>query len=182
VNNRGESERFLYYDGPTNLNPPFQLFLQGDILQALANKQEDQDHRVLGNAGGVSDTPSAPKTFIDHDGWSGLFIRVNGREITGQPLNRPLGTGPTLNGDEVEKALVDIIEQRAPWGEKTPRGLTDSEAAGFMDCWRTDFFKEGQRVLLFFNQATYDQFCPMVVRPKPTELVRVGIILTEFKQ
>jgi hypothetical protein len=32
------------------------------------------------------------------------------------------------------------------------------------------------------SRQDYDNACPMQIRPEPTEIVRVGIVWTEFKQ
>jgi hypothetical protein len=64
----------------------------------------------------------------------------------------------------------------------TDRGLTASEAAGMLDCWKTPFLRTpGRRVLLFMPKREYDYTCPLYVRPEPAQRVRVGIVLTELK-
>ena len=61
------------------------------------------------------------------------------------------------------------------------RGLTPSEAAGLVDCWRPAFFENpGHRALVFLTREEYDRACPMVIRPTPTETARVGLLWTEF--
>jgi hypothetical protein len=63
----------------------------------------------------------------------------------------------------------------------TDAGLTDAEAAGLVDCWRPQFFQTpGSRFVLLLTPEDYDTLCPIRIDPKPTELVRVGLVLTEF--
>jgi hypothetical protein len=39
---------------------------------------------------------------------------------------------------------------------------------------------DGTRLLLIMSRQDYDRLCPIEIRPKPTEMARVGIVLTEF--
>lgn len=50
-----------------------------------------------------------------------------------------------------------------------------------LDAWRPQFFwTKGKRFVLLLRADEYDAMCPLQVRPKPTELARVGLVLTEF--
>lgn len=61
------------------------------------------------------------------------------------------------------------------------RGLTKPEAMGLIDAWRPQFFRAiGSRLILIMNSTDYASLCPIRVWPEPTEMVRVGITLTEF--
>jgi hypothetical protein len=60
-------------------------------------------------------------------------------------------------------------------------GLTSPEADGLIAAWTPQFFRaEGRRFILRMSPAEYARQCPMQVRPTPTEVVRLGLVLTEF--
>ena len=60
-------------------------------------------------------------------------------------------------------------------------GLTAAEAEGLVAAWTPQFFQtDGTRVLFIMSKEDYDALCPILVRPTLTELVRVGIVLTEL--
>lgn len=60
-------------------------------------------------------------------------------------------------------------------------GLTGPEADGLLAAWAPQFFRtEGRRFILRMSPAEYARQCPMQVRPAPTEVVRLGLVLTEF--
>jgi hypothetical protein len=61
------------------------------------------------------------------------------------------------------------------------RGLKPEESDGLIDAWRPQFFRApGSRFIMLMTSADYNLLCPIRVRPIPTEVVRIGIILTEF--
>ncbi len=63
----------------------------------------------------------------------------------------------------------------------TEAGLTDDEAAGLVDSWRPQFFHSpGSRFIHLMSAMDYDLLCPIRIDPPPTELVRVGLVLSEF--
>ena len=65
----------------------------------------------------------------------------------------------------------------------TEYGLTAEEAAGLADVWRKQFWETpGKRLLVVLSAKDYDAMCPLHVRPKPTELVRLGVLLTELEK
>ena len=84
----------------------------------------------------------------------------------------PIKSLPVLTGDA-------IVEQFG--AALTEYGLTDDEAAGLMDVWRPQLFEtDGRRLLVILAADDYDRMCPVRVGRAPTELVRLGILLTEF--
>jgi hypothetical protein len=61
------------------------------------------------------------------------------------------------------------------------QGLTRAEARGMADCWTTQFFHTGgTRFIYFLSPDEYIETNPIQVHPAPTEMVRVGVVLTEF--
>lgn len=60
----------------------------------------------------------------------------------------------------------------------TAAGLNDDEAEGLIATWEEGLFKqEGLTVLYRVAQATYDRWLPLEAKPKPTSIVRVGLVL-----
>ena len=75
-------------------------------------------------------------------------------------------------GDAVEKSLRRILHEH---------GLSEEETTGFVISWREKFLQNpGRRLLTFLTEAEYERMCPLEIRPKTTEQVRVGIVLTEL--
>ena len=162
VSNRGESERFLYYDGPTENPSPVKIILENEQLI------------VIIPPGAVDYSRSNDRTL--------LFINVVGENITGKRISHSFGKSPTpqrfsikelpIKGQAVENELLETLIKF---------GLNDEEAKGLIDCWRQQFFEtDGQRVLTIFNTEEYDRLCPISISPTPTEISRVGIVLSEL--
>jgi hypothetical protein len=171
VSSRGESERFLYYDGPTLAKSPLDVTLAGNALHL--------DPRLLPDKGWLPSVQVRPEPSVPTSRRRGLFIRVAAGHVSGQAVDAPYTkinvalSGPApLDGSEVKARFGQMLQDA---------GLTGPEAAGLIACWAPQFFeKEGTRFLLLLSQADYDALCPMTVRPVPTERARVGIVLTEF--
>jgi hypothetical protein len=87
---------------------------------------------------------------------------------TSVPLQSPL----PLQGPQVIGCFRNML---------TRYGLTGPEADGLIRVWTPQFFQtEGRRFILRMSPQEYDRQCPMQVRPTPTEVVRLGLVLTEF--
>ncbi len=163
-----ETERFLYYDGPTLLKTPLQMALRDEIVHIESGPVDDLpwSHE---QAQGV-------REVMVHDG--ALIVRVNASGIQAAWINsaapglsQPLADLP-LVGPAVEARLVSAIQAR---------GLNSGETAAMIDCWRETFFaKPGLRVLLLLSAEEYDALCPLTIRPRPTERARVGIVWYEL--
>jgi hypothetical protein len=172
LSNRGETERFLYYDGPTMITSPVTFALRDGRLFATAAPRPAY---------------SEPQGFNSRPTWTvgfnamrdALLIHVKDGSATAQrldvPVNavadteltgRPLPSGP-------ERALTTMLKER---------GLTSSEAAGMIQAWRQTFFEtKGTRLLIMMSQSDYEVMCPLNITPVPTEIKRVGLIWVELK-
>jgi hypothetical protein len=183
VSSRGESERFLYYDGPTRLQLSHRVALSNDYLHFLPNPATEGNETIsariedLKRGGPLRHYPPNEFDSPAYKPWS-LFVevkdgRIRGEVVPGYAPEFQLFAGPSLEQDAVEAELKKEI---------LAVGLTESEAQGMLDCWREDFFrKPGTRLLMMLTPDEYDAFCPMVVHPDPTERVRVGIVMTELR-
>jgi hypothetical protein len=165
VSSRGESERFLYYDGPMSRQAPVAVELEKGRL--LITRQDNNSPTPFpGTLGGK---PIRPGVYIEVTSagvaskWVDDLDRSSVQNITGLTIDR---------AEAAEDQLAKELQNR---------GLTHSEAAGLIDAWRPAFFNtKGQRFLTFMAQQEYDDACPMTIRPDPTEKVRVGIFWTEL--
>ncbi|MBC7852537.1 MAG: HEAT repeat domain-containing protein [Pirellulaceae bacterium] len=178
ITSQGETERFLYYDGPTLAKSPVsarfdtsELHLRTRDLFSDRFKEQDRKNleHVLQNMG---QSPERDCLFVEGSqnsarGFSRRISTALGREET-----LKLADQRWLPGDDLEKTLLAILLQR---------GLTGEEAEGLIASWREKFFQNpGKRLLTFLTPAEYDRMCPLEIRPKTTEQVRVGIVLTEL--
>ncbi|MFT5522491.1 MAG: hypothetical protein ACI9HK_000435 [Pirellulaceae bacterium] len=178
LSNMDESERFLYYDGPTNVSPPTFTVYKKNSLEINENdmfSQSKSNFRSVLNPELIqTPTTQNPSRHV-------LLIRVEAGEIAGEdrPLTEPkitidLTQEPPLSGDQVAAKLLELL---------TKYGLTQSEAMGLIDAWRPQFFQtNGLRLLTIMTPADYDRCCPLLMQPLPTEVVRVGIVLQELPQ
>jgi hypothetical protein len=167
--NRGESERFLYYDGPSVDRVPVSVVLEGETLiwsQAWSQKFADP-----------AELPGA--ALATRTRRSALYVEVTGQGAAGLWLDV---------GDRMQSGVRDLSAwRRAPVGERDfeaelmRRGLTASEASGMSACWAKPFFHTpGRRFLFFMSEEEYRQICRVRVTPAPTESARLGVVWTEF--
>ena len=164
VTSRGETERFLYYDGPTREHSPVKVKLADGNLRFT-----QQWHRTYGDNDELLPGPAR----------TGLYLRVSEGNAAAYLVHVPGVDGvvhlgqPSAAGEGAAEAELSEMLVEA--------GLNDAEAAGLIDCWRGQFFRTpGRRFLLLMTREDYDRTCPLTVRPEPTQIARVGIVLTEF--
>jgi hypothetical protein len=173
VTSRNEGDRFLYYDGPTLAATPVTPRLAGDRLEWTV-----ADHFVAWNEAKV--IRPAARSHRD-----ALYVDV----APDKAVRGGAFADPTLDVDgEGGRPIADVLAPMSVQDlERTlaalcrVRGLTDSETAGLIACWRMPFFERpGRRFLLLLSPADYDAALPLTARPTPREMARVGIVLTEF--
>jgi hypothetical protein len=172
VSNREESERFVYYDGPTALRCPVRFVWEGGRLMVWPARLSRTDLTFL----------QVPPVEVEKTR-AGLLVKVKGGRATGQWVTIPLTSNSParvvpriITGRVVRGTAEDAFSSKL-----TERGLTDSEKRGMIDSWRHVFFeREGVRLLMFLSTQDYERFCPMTVRPAATEMARVGVIWVEL--
>jgi len=58
------------------------------------------------------------------------------------------------------------------------RGLTAAEAQSLLGAWRHDLIEApGDRRIYFLHRADYDRMLPLTITPRPSQLVRVGLVI-----
>jgi hypothetical protein len=184
LSSQDESERFLYYDGPTQMNSPVSAGMTGDILQLVnlpvRGFAPHDGARAMEAGQGVDVTEFLVQDFKGPRArMQAVYIEVVGGQAVVKILPLPysksdvdLATVSPITGAAVSKRFLAML---------TDYGLTAEEAAGLLDVWKRQFFETpGKRVLVIPRAWDYDAMCPLRVRPAPTELVRLAIVLTEL--
>ena len=89
----------------------------------------------------------------------------------GQSVQIHLSEPPAYANGQVHQRLCEILRGL---------GLSDEETDNLLTPWQERLFKPGLRTLTILSRADFDLACPVYCLPHPTELVRVGIVLTEL--
>lgn len=164
VTSQGETERFLYYDGPTTARSPLKATLDETALTIVARD-------LFGN---VPFEPAFRKAclFVDTTHSPPQAIWIDPHTFSNE-VRLVLSEQVWLIGRrDIERIFRSMLLKQ---------GLTKEEAGGLLDAWRERFFAApGQRLLTLLTRAEYDRMCPLKVRPPATETVRVGVVLREF--
>lgn len=180
ISSRGESERFIYYDGPTLTSPPVNMKLKDGELSWTAfgsyRPEEPSRRRNIFNP----NEPERPDGLKDSEERSAAYVEVQNGMIRGFWIDKNALTSENSESIADRIGPLKISDFKAKLIE---HGLKDPEAQALMACWQNTFFEtEGRRTLVIMSQADYEAICPMNIRPWPTELARVGIIWTEFEK
>jgi len=168
----------MYYDGPTLARSPVIATL-ADAPSRDADGTPRLKLRVLDRDCAYFSDQGKPPTTAPSEQRHGLFIRVRGGQPVGYEVEVPATStksaamaGAPVRGEAVAELLHRLLTQA---------GLTAPEADGLIACWRPQFLEtDGSRFLLVMSAADYDCLCPLRIRPAPTELARVGLVLTEL--
>jgi hypothetical protein len=183
LSNRDEAERFLFYDGPTLAKFPIDFLDRGDHLEVGPNLLETANtiHPTVEDTFvGVRATKDRPYAFR-----SGMFVEVKPGKTAGYRIDLPasidrqtkLELDPLKRREDVDvfKGFWDMLAENGA-------GLTTEESGALIQTWTKEFFfTPGRRLLLVMSAADYDAMCPLTIRPRPTEMARVGIVVWEFK-
>ena len=168
VTNKNDTEKFVYYEGPTKSESPLKIDFERPKITFTPKPIFPNSSLENGIAGG---TPKAPR--------KAFYIRVAGEEVSATMLE--------IRGQETfdisDTQMMDRESTRAAMLKTLcDSGLNTSEANGLLDCRGPQFFETtGERIIFLLHRNEYDAICPLVVRPKPTELERVGLVLTELE-
>lgn len=159
ISSRGESEKFLYYDGPTKATTGISFSIQGDELRCSLDRSKMIGHKS---------PPDGPTQQ------SLLFVRVTPTNARAWEV-RDFKNGPVDLTDPATPALETfraLLKRRL---------LTDDQANALIQTWKKEFFQTpGQRVLFILSEADYNALIPLTLRPTPTTTTRVGIIWHEL--
>lgn len=172
--NQDDSERFVYYDGPTAAPNPVRFVRTADELRfVVVDVRTSTDPLEMTMA--LAGTRESGARWKQREG---LFVEVDSNSIHSQVIQVPEadGSAPLAAEQATEEQAANQLLHML-----ITRGLTKPEAMGLIDAWRPQFFRAiGSRLILIMNSTDYASLCPIRVWPEPTEMVRVGITLTEF--
>jgi hypothetical protein len=142
-----EKEKFLFYRGLGNFEPPISAALGADGSVVVRNPSGEA----------VADLV----LFTNRGGTMAYDVR---RVDTGQFTFDP----PHLDGEfvspraELEKLLI-------------AHGLYPREAAAMVDTWRDSWFEEGTRLFYIAPRAAIDAILPLAITPLPDQVARVFV-------
>lgn len=147
----------------------------------------------LRNAGGntfTSSTNGAEK-FIFYDG----PVRFRAPVITrGENLRTRRGERRVWvveNGEYVESVATprelretlrgQVSDLRGRLDDQLQRaGLNAAEAASLLGTWEPELNDNARHLIYLLTRAEYDRMLPITISPTPTELVRVGVVISEL--
>jgi hypothetical protein len=168
VSNGEQTERFLYYDGPTLAKSPVTIAQNETRITISYAYQNELERFQRGNNRRGFEDPCQVMLINVKDGkprashWSS-FRQI---EIDLEKVQWPDEPGTFA-------AFGDLVGSH--------NGLTPAESSGILQAWQQQFFEtDGTRLLVRINQNQYDLLCPLEIRPEPTEISRVGLILYEL--
>jgi len=176
--NRGEAERFLYYDGPTESFAPLAVGLRGRRLVFDEHVFKYPDPRTAEELP-VRRAPQLVGTLpAGLPVYEGMYIEVRDGVVTAEQMqiqgtsSHDLPPSLPLAGPAVAARFREML---------VVYGLTGAEADGLLAAWSPWLFHaEGRRFILRMPPGDYARQCPMWMRPAPTQVVRLGLVLSEF--
>lgn len=181
VSIRGEREKFLFYDGSTSADGPLLTAWTDDQRNTIALRPRSlSDYDALRSVRGFHDTlrhhdradHAMPGAFVIHVMPSG---RCRGQIIGPIEFSNP-GIQLQLPALPLNRELL-----RAQMSAKLQDlGLTEPESESLLLTWQREFLDApGTRVLTILPEWLYDRLLPAQIKPRPTEIVRVGIVWKE---
>ncbi len=165
ITNGKQTERFLYYDGPTIADSPVTVTQDSSKLSVVWPEA----------------TLDPGRTCDFGDPRQALLLQVkNGQfrstyQFAESEMDFAADELDWLNEDKTLDALYRLLTSRG--------GLTNDEASGLVAAWKKQFLQtDGTRLLARVNRSAYDESCPITIRPRPGELSRVGLVLFELEE
>ena len=142
-----EKEKFLFYRGVGNFEPPISATVGVDGSVVVRNPTGEAVGDVV--------------LFTNRAGTMAYDVR---RAVTGQFNFDP----PRLDGEfvapraELERLLI-------------AHGLYPREAAAMVDTWRDSWFEEGTRLFYIAPRKAIDAILPLAITPAPDKVARVFV-------
>jgi hypothetical protein len=141
-----EDEKFLFYRGVGWFKPTLKITLQGDRV-------------VVKNPG----RDVVPQAILVESRQGVTGFRVLGAIKDETSVTRPeLSQGGAVLLEELQRTLVRM-------------GLYEKEARAMVNTWSDSWFEEGLRLFYIVPRPAVDAILPLVVDPKPADVVRVFV-------
>jgi hypothetical protein len=142
-----EREKFLFYRGIANFEPPLRATLQGDGRIAVGSRADEAIGEVV---------------LFENLGGATAHLRVH-IDDTRAVLSAPAATrGSKSVTEELEGLLV-------------AHGLYGREARAMVDTWKDSWFEEGTRLFYIVSPRTVDDVLPLDITPAPSAIARVFV-------
>jgi hypothetical protein len=150
-----QHEKFLFYRGVGNFNPPVNARLEGEQLILKNSRSETINQAIV---------------FENRQGSIGYkLVDLANNEAT-LSLSAPLSSLPQKQSS-IERELERML---------LAEGLYEKEVKAMIKTWRSSWFEEGLRVFYILPRNTTDAVLPLQIEPRPKELVRVLVCRTEI--
>lgn len=139
-----QHEKFLFYRGVGNFQPPVQVRLNQDSALVTNLSGEIIQHVVL---------------FEKRE--SGVGFEVSEPLIEKATIRRPF---LNQSAGDVRRVLQEILEST---------GLYRREARAMVHTWSDSWFEDGLRLFYVLPKSATDKILPLAIDPPPSEIVRV---------
>ncbi|RYD33912.1 MAG: hypothetical protein EOP86_12230 [Verrucomicrobiaceae bacterium] len=154
----GETEKYLFYRGLGNFQPPVTFTASGDGAVTVRN-----------TGGG----PTGELILFENTGGKARWITLpaiqGGQSAAANPQSQPLR----------DNWRTDVYEEGAKMLERA--GLFRKEADAMMQTWWGSYFeREGTRVFWIVPSEFTDKTLPLAIAPAPAKTVRVMVGRTEI--
>ena len=146
-----EDEKFLFYRGVGNFDPPFSIKLRRRRIIATASSNSQISEAVL---------------FQNVSGRQGYQVRSLAGDHAVFQADAPLEPAASLRG-ELERVLLRS-------------GLSDLEARAMLDTWADSWLEPGVRIFFTLPRQITELLLPMTIDPQPTSLERVMVCRAEI--
>ncbi len=146
-----QHEKFLFYRGVGNFNPPMSVKLEGE--QVLLKNM-----RAEGIAQAI------------------VFENRNGK--IGYRIVDLLNNEAAMDLSSLNQSVISIEQELEKM--LIAQGLFEKEAKAMIKTWQTSWFEEGLRVFYILPRQTTDAVLPLEIEPQPAEIVRVLVCRTEI--
>jgi hypothetical protein len=150
-----QHEKFLFYRGVGNFNPPLNARLNGEQLM-VKNSGSEKIARAI--------------VFENRNGNIGYKVLNLVGDEANLALSSPL-SGIPQKQNSIEQELENLL---------LAEGLYEKEVKAMIKTWRSSWFEEGLRVFYILPRKTTDEVLPIQIEPQPKELVRALVCRTEI--
>jgi hypothetical protein len=141
-----QQERFLFYRGVANFQPPLVVKPAPDKTLITAAPGQEISRVIL---------------FTNHEGKIAYTIHQRVAAEISIKNPKPATDAATLRHD-FEQILI-------------AEGLFPDEAHAMVETWRDSWFEQGSRVFYIFPRALLDSILPLSIEPHPLKTVRVFV-------
>ena len=100
-----------------------------------------------------------------------VWVVANGEYVESVATPRELREALRGPMDALSDRLEDVLRRE---------GLTLEETASLLQTWEPELTDGDRHVIYLLTRAEYDQMLPITITPRPTELVRVGMVIAPF--